>query len=430
MSKPHTSLSFALISALAFLIASACSKNAPTDDISGQPPGSGDASGASHTTGISWPPQEIVIEKALLDPQTCPMMEHNSGSVVGGDGSLFVVTEPDGQTTISKCTADGQAWSVALGDAEEVAIRGMDVYYGQRPPGLVGKVTSDGSPAWSVPGPPGAAVLTLAASRNGVYVVGLAKKPLPDQPSGSKGGHFVAKFDAAGKREWLRQSRDFGRGNDGSIIVSDPTGGVFVQSSKKLFKLDDSGAVVWSKRVNWALWTVGAVDAKGAIYYGMDRGEIVLGKLAPGGEQLWSVTPDTIHTRTIDPFEGFRWHGELLGGTVVPTADTLYYIGKYRNTYQHNSQSRKMHHDLLVLALDPNSGRPRWAHQYRVAPIESPEKRVDFTFRDAAATADGDLVVLGNANQGPWLKDGSFITSEQHITMAGFRLDTDGNLVY
>ena len=151
------------------MVTGACSKDAPGDHE--LPPAGNDASTASGSTNLDWPPREIIIESPFLGPETCPVMKRPAGTVdVGSDGSVFVVSKPDGQTTITKCTADGEVWSVALGKADEVAIRSMDadaegnVYFGQRPPGLVGKVSSDGSLAWSVSAPPDAGVLGVAAT--------------------------------------------------------------------------------------------------------------------------------------------------------------------------------------------------------------------------------------------------------------------------
>jgi outer membrane protein assembly factor BamB len=197
-----------------------------------------------------------------------------------------------------------------------------------------------------------------------------------------------------------------------------------------LLTLDAGGAVHSTHGADVALGAM-AVDGEGAIYHDrIKRGDFVFTKRAPSGETLWTVTMDNPHSRTIDPFEGLTWQGELLSGTLVHTADTLYYVGHYRNYYKRRSESRKKrHNDVSVFALDPATGKARWVQQYRVAPVESPERRVDFTALDAGATPDGDLVVVGNANQGPWMKDGSYITSEQDITLVAFRVDRDGNLV-
>ena len=435
MSKASVSPILSLICAFGLMVTGACSKDAPGDH--GQPPGGDDASTASGGANLDWPPREVIIESPFLGPQTCPVMQQERHVIVGRDGSVFAVSEPDGQTTITKCTADGQVWSVALGKADEVAIRSMDadaegnLYFGQRPPGLVGKVSSDGSLAWSVSAPPDTGVLGVAATGDGVYVIGVTKKALPDQPPGSKGGHFIAKFDAAGKREWLRQSREFGRRNEHSSLVLDGSGGVFVKTAGKMLRLDEDGAMLPALGTKFTRGQVLVdVDAEGTIYTSrFKRGAIALTKRTPAGETLWTTSLEEKHSRTIDPFEGFSWHGELRGGYFIPSADTLYYVSDYRNSYKHRSQSRKTHDDVCVLALDPDNGRARWVRQYRVAPVESPERRVDFSRVGSVPAPDGGLFILGRANQGPWLKDGSYRSSEQDITEVAFRVDRDGNLV-
>ena len=129
---------------------------------------------------------------------------------------------------------------------------------------------------------------------------------------------------------------------------------------------------------------------------------LIVKKFTPSGKLALNRAYPTTASKVIDPVEGVRWDGALgvWRQTIFaePVGGELYVAAPYANRYQFGSSPRSAHTDVAVMAINAQNGRIRWAKQYRVGPIASPQADVSFELADFSVGKDGKIQVFGRCS--------------------------------
>ena len=185
------------------------------------------------------PLQEVIIDRPLLGPKSCPELGGVREAIVAFEGadSLFLMAH---KAMLFKCTTAGNVWQHKWRHLandfvyDETTKR---LYYSaasggfSQPPdgevGIVGALDASGKRVWSAM-LPNAMGYRVALAPGGVYLLGTASGQLPGQPPDARGQAFVGKFSSTGKQEWVVQSKELGIDR----LASDSKGNVIVVSKK------------------------------------------------------------------------------------------------------------------------------------------------------------------------------------------------------
>ncbi|NNE18932.1 MAG: hypothetical protein HKN10_10695 [Myxococcales bacterium] len=190
-------------------------------------------------------------------------------------------------------------------------------------------------------GPGDEANAIIAKGGYGIYVFGASSGTLPGQPANAKGHRFLASYESgSGRRMWLKQSKDFGKGpvKPGSefdptpaTIATDGVSNVYVLSS-----FDPSARVA---------------NGKGPVRLA------TLLKFDDKGKQLWR------RTISVDPSspkaDSFR-----------ATLSTMIVDSDGSSIYLAGDAVRNKHSELVMMRLD-HQGKPRWTQLVSLAYSES-----------------------------------------------------------
>jgi outer membrane protein assembly factor BamB len=362
-------------------------------------------------------PHEVIVESALMDAKMCPGLE-NSASI-GPDGSLVGWSGKTRKTL--KCGPQGVVWTAEIA-APPSAIGPSGSIFFTTYDGIptIGEARgTDGATVWQSP------VLdrkisealngkALDAPDGGAYFLGLTKGQLPGQPASARGQVALGRFDAAGKRVWLRQSADFG------TVVSPTAGGIYVAAQQmgpskparnSFSKFRNDGSLEWTSPVDAFQILALAADKRGAAYLAATTApgtaQTLVQKFTSKGKPLWKTPIPHKLESTIDAVEGVIQQGTLEmrsspGSHVLfASANTLFYVTKLTNRYQNGSVQRAMHTDVAVFAFDATNGKRKWAKQYRVGPVAGPETRMSFKLVSARLLDSGNILLFGLMGKHP-----------------------------
>jgi hypothetical protein len=284
----------------------------------------------------------------------------------------------------------------------------------------VGKFDSRGQPAWSaqVDGPADEGNAIIASGGGALYVFGASTGALAGQPANAKGYRFLAAYDSStGKRKWLKQSRDFGKGSAESgseggstpaTAATDRSGNVYVLSSldpnarvangkdpvrlATLLKFDHKGKRLWRRTISVDLSSVEAdsyratltamtVDDEGhAIYLAGDalrdsHSELLMLRLDDQGEPRWTKLVSLSYGDRSETEDGGQMSisgdtGRVRGISVY--SGDLLVVAEYRNSYIESHweedelpmEIRDSDRVAAVATLNPVDGELRWARLY------------------------------------------------------------------
>jgi uncharacterized protein (TIGR03437 family) len=248
-------------------------------------------------------------------------------------------------------------------------------------PACLRKYQADGSVAWSRQIGPDAGLtigLGVAATSNGVVVVGSLTLALPGQANAGASDAFVLKLDANGNQQWVRQfgtslnDRAVGVALDGDniYVVGDLNVGFFDQSvpSGYIRKYDAAGTLLWNRDYSPViLFSRGiTADSTGAYVYG----DNLIRKFDPNGNPLWTNT--------------------FYANALVAAAGALYATGSGPTT------------GLGITKLDLN-GNPLWNRAYGSSNAAS---GLALTADASGVTVAGDTIGAFGGQQNAGLADG------------------------
>jgi hypothetical protein len=276
------------------------------------------------------------------------------------------------RTTLSIAPDGG----IFFGGVARSALPG-ETYGGGTSDAVVGKLTPAGTVAWMHQLGGGAAettLLTTPTSDGGVIAYGSATGQLPGMTSAMANGDWIARYDAAGTRNFLKQYEPFqGAGGLRSRMFIDAVGNVIVVSANTLFKVDSEtgaeheriGSIVPGKGTGYGYTTAASNPDKDAFYCwlppsaGAPTALGTLWKYGLDGLPLWHRSAEPERSAVIDPVENVIWKGTLSyvnsqtdPQNVAVTADAIYVVGGYSNRYMNGSTPRSTTTPIFVGRYD------------------------------------------------------------------------------
>ena len=262
-------------------------------------------------------------------------------------------------------------------------------------------------------GGPGDIPRRLAALPNdgGVYVAGNADGQFPGKPAAASGHDFLARFDASGNLLWLEQSESLdmtatwdgyavdGLGNFYGVAFT-----YFTPRHHELYKVSPAGTEFWRRPARDNFYgdpsRLAVNDDGTRIYQSLSTGSAAaIITLSDGqGCEIWAKRIQFGHSVVIDPVEGTTWNGSAHlynYGLPIVDGDQLYLMMSYQNRYQFGSVPIDPYDDVLIAALNGETGDVERARQYRTSQDSS------YAPLALGLASDGTLHIAGYISNPP-----------------------------